>query len=509
MSKEKKAGLLHASERDGVNYRKASWLQMILGNANNGCGMCFYLLMIYASYIGSQGYGILSATVGIILMATRIFDGVTDAFFAALFEKFPAKHGKIRIFIIMGWAIASLAVLIMFSWASGRFTGIAGIIVFILAYVLYIIGYTINGIAGATVSIVITNDPTQRPMNGLISTLYSYLTPMLFNNVIAFLILPKYDDQYNVPMLREACYLYVAFGLIFVVLACIGLRKVDVEETYQGIKGIGKEKKERIKFKDMIAVLKHNREAQMYIVTGVSDKFAQQVGSQSVITTLLNGILIGSYKAATMVGNVTMIVGILFAFAGGIFVAKKGAKKSTVTWSLLCIIFTAVNLGYFIFLGPNGMSAVGKMGIPIIIFAVLMVGTTASKMVLTTTGVAMRGDVVDYELSRSGNYLPAVIGGVYNFMDKIVTSVCSAIAGFCIAAIGYVNTVPQMGDKITMPLFIMSMFLSFGLPIIGWLINLVAMKFYKLDRETMISVQKDIADKKEAARAAEAANTEV
>lgn len=508
MSKEKKAGLLHASERDGVNYRKASWLQMILGNANNGCGMCFYLLMIYASYIGTQGYGIISATVGIILMATRIFDGVTDAFVAALFEKLPAKHGKIRVFIVLGWAIASLAVIIMFSWAAGKFTGIAGIIVFILAYILYIIGYTINGIAGATVSIVITNDPTQRPMNGLISTLYSYLTPLLFNNIIAFLILPKYDNQYNMPMLKEACYLYVAFGLIFVVLACIGLRKVDVEETYKGIKGIAKGKKERIKFKDMMAVLKNNREAQMYIVTGVSDKFAQQVGSQSVITTLVNGILIGSYTATALVGNATMIIGILFAFIGGVFVAKKGAKKSTVTWSLLSIILATINLGYFIFLGPHGMSAVGKMGIPLIIYAVLMVGTTACKMVLTTTGVAMRGDVVDYELSRSGNYLPAVIGGVYNFMDKIVTSVCSAIAGFCIAAIGYVNTVPQMGDEITTPLFVMAMFLSLGLPIIGWAINLIAMKFYKLDRETMIRVQKDIADKKEAARAAEAASTE-
>lgn len=41
------------SARDGVQYRKASMLEMILGNANNGCGICFYLLMMYASYIAN------------------------------------------------------------------------------------------------------------------------------------------------------------------------------------------------------------------------------------------------------------------------------------------------------------------------------------------------------------------------------------------------------------------------------------------------------------------------
>ena len=75
MSKEKKAGLLHASERDGVQYRRATWLQLILGNANNGCGICFYLLMMFASYVGTQGYGMASALVGGVLMVARVFDG--------------------------------------------------------------------------------------------------------------------------------------------------------------------------------------------------------------------------------------------------------------------------------------------------------------------------------------------------------------------------------------------------------------------------------------------------
>ena len=45
MANEKKAGIFNASARDGVQYRKASMLEMILGNANNGCGMHLTLQM--------------------------------------------------------------------------------------------------------------------------------------------------------------------------------------------------------------------------------------------------------------------------------------------------------------------------------------------------------------------------------------------------------------------------------------------------------------------------------
>lgn len=91
MANEKKAGIFNASARDGVQYRKASMLEMILGNANNGCGICFYLLMMYASYIANAGYAIVPAVAGIIITGTRLFDGFTDALFAALFEKMNPK----------------------------------------------------------------------------------------------------------------------------------------------------------------------------------------------------------------------------------------------------------------------------------------------------------------------------------------------------------------------------------------------------------------------------------
>lgn len=498
MKEKKKAGLFHASERDGVAYRKANMLEMILGNANGGCGMCFYLLMMYASYIATEGYGIAVAMAGLIITGTRLLDGVTDAMIAALFERMNPKHGKVRIFTVAGWAIAALAVLLMYDWAVGKFQGVSGIVVFVLLYILYIMGYTFNGIGGNTVGIILTNDPTQRPMMGVLGTLYTYITPIVFNNIITFAVLPRYDNQYNAAMLKEACFWYVATAGIFVFLQCIALRRVDVAETFEVLsQGNAPKKEEKIKFKDMIAIIKDNKPCQMYMLTGISDKLAQQTGAQSVITTMLNGILIGSYAAATMIGNFTMIIGIIFAFGGGIFVAKWGAKKATTVWSVISIVIVAVMIGFCVFLGADGMQSIGVVGIPMFIYAILQLGITGCKMILSTTGASMRADVVDYEYARSGKYMPAIISGVYSLIDKIITSFASTIAAFAITFIGYKSTVPQMGDPATDGVFVLTMILCFGLPIVGWICNVIAMLFYKLDKEKMVEVQKTIANMRE------------
>jgi hypothetical protein len=52
-----------------------------------------------------------------------------------------------------------------------------------------------------------------------------------------------------------------------------------------------------------------------------------------------------------------------------------------------------------------------------------------------------------------------------------------------------VNTVPQAGDEVTYPIFYLALVLSFVLPILGFVCNLLAMKNYTLDPETLVKVQ--------------------
>ena len=64
----------------------------------------------------------------------------------------------------------------------------------------------------------------------------------------------------------------------------------------------------------------------------------------------------------------------------------------------------------------------------------------------------------------------------------------------------YTTTMPQPTDPSTPAIFWMTMALKFGLPIIGWIITLVAMRSCPLTKEEMVNVQKRIAEKKAAAQ---------
>lgn len=153
-----------------------------------------------------------------------------------------------------------------------------------------------------------------------------------------------------------------------------------------------------------------------------------------------------------------------------------------------------------IILGPSGMHEIGTTGSwAFLLWVACTVGMTAGRMLLSVAAGTMRADVTDGEEHRSGNFMPSVIAGVYSLFDKGMSSICAMIATAAISLIGYVNTVPQMGDEVTSGVFWMGIGLSFVLPIIGFLCNIFAMKNYTLDVETLAQVQADNQAKRDAA----------
>lgn len=479
---------ISASEADGVNYKRAKTWRIALASMNGAGGMCFYILMTYASYVANAGYGIATAVVGIILTVTRIFDGITDPIIAVLIDKTNTKFGKIRLWIFGGWLLESLAIIMMFVWASGKGHGVP---LFVLLYLFYVIGYTMNNVAGQIIGPVMVNDPRQRPLVGVWGTVYNYFVPMILSMVIAIVLLPRYNNEYSVEMLKMTSLVCIGVSFILVLLACIGVSADDKPENFVGISASGD--KEPVKVKDMLACLKGNRPLQMYIIAAASDKVAQQTASQAVVNTMLFGILIGNIQLGTMVTVITMLPSIIFAIAGGKYAGKHGSKEANVTWTRICLIVAVISV---IFCSLTDMRQITVSIVPTVIFGLLLLALNGSKMCVTTASSAMMSDVIDYELARTGNYLPAVVTATYSFIDKMISSFGALIATGAVALIGYTTTMPQPTDASTTPIKVMTMLLYYGMPIIGWICTLVAMKFNPLSKETMITVQKEIAEKK-------------
>lgn len=479
------------SEIDGVQYRRAKTWQIILYACNALVGMSVYSLINLASYSASVGYGITTAVVGVILTCTRILDGVTDPMLAFVYDRVNTKWGKLRVLLIAGFAIEAVALLCMFNFCSSK--GFNWLM-FTFLYVIYVIGYTVSNMTAQTIPAIMTNDPKQRPTVGVWTTAFNYLVPMAMTMVLNVVLLPRFGGEYNQGFLSAACWVCLALGAVGTVLVCTGVGEFDKPENFMGTT----QKQEKLKVKDVFEVLGHNRALQCYIASNASDKIAQQVGSQAIIGTLLSGIIIGNMSIATILMVVSMIPSIFFAAFGAKYVGKHGSKKGIVTWSCVSMAISILTWLFFIVINPRDIAVMGSPAM--LIYVLLTLAQNGSNMCITTANTSYMADTIDYELDRSGKYIPAVVSGTYSLIDKLITSFAAVIATGAVALVGYTTTLPQPTDPSTPAIFWLTMILKFGLPIIGWIITLAAMKFCPLSKEEMVRVQKRIAEKKAALR---------
>ena len=459
-------------------------------NAFNG--MAMYFLIGLASYSASIGYGIATLVVGGLLTFTRIFDAITDPLLAFLYDRVNTPFGKVRPLMLLGWAIQSAGVLLMFNVFSSKGHGIP---VFLACYMLYVIGYTIVNMTAQTLPALLTNDPKQRPTVGVWQTALNYITPMALNIVVYTKLMPAFGGSFNQEFLNVVTWVCIALSFVGVVLVCIGISAYDKPENF---KGIGK--RERLKFKDMWDVLKNNKPLQSYIISASSDKIAQQASSASIVSTMLNGILIGNMGLATTLSMIGMFPSIIFAILGARYAGKHGNKESIVAWTRYSIYANIAMIAFFIVTRFTvGTTAISSSLIFKILFIVLTFAVNGFAMGVTTANTGFMADLIDYELDRGGKYIPAVVSGTYSLVDKIVSSFSAAIATGCVALIGYTTTMPQPTDEATSGVFWMTMFLRYGLAVLGFICTLLAMRKCRLGREEMVEVQKRIADKKAAA----------
>ena len=502
MAKER----ISQSEIDGVHYRRAKLWQIILVACNALNGMAIYTLIGQASYAASIGFGISTLLVGGLLTFTRIFDAITDPLLAFLYDRVNTRFGKIRPLMLLGWAVQSFGIMAMFSWTAGRGFGVG---MFLATYMLYVIGYTIVNMTAQTLGPLLTNDPKQRPTVGVWTTVFNYIVPMAFTIILNTVLLPKYGEivvteaggyavNYSQAYLTAAATVTVIVSLIGVILVCIGISAYDKPENFRGTNKAD----ERLRWKDMWAVLSKNKPLQAYIIAASSDKIAQQAGSAAIVSTMLGGILIGNLSIATYISVGGMLPSIIFAIIGARYCGRHGNKESIVAWAKYCIIANLVIIAFFTLTWFTvGTYSIAKLGITMILYVLLTLIGNGFMMAGTTAGTAFMADVIDYELDRSGKYIPAVVSGTYSLVDKIVSSFSALIATACVAMIGYTSTMPQPGDSPTGAIFWVTMFLRYGLAILGWICTLWVMRKCSLGKAEMVEVQKRIEAKKAEAKA--------
>ena len=115
--------------------------------------------------------------------------------------------------------------------------------------------------------------------------------------------------------------------------------------------------------------------------------------------------------------------------------------------------------------------------------------------------IPMTADCADYEVYRSGKYVPGLMGTLFSFVDKMISSLAGTFVSLMIAAIGFKTEQPTQDTPYSSGIFWVTMICFIGAPMVGWICNLIAMKFYPLTKEKMAEIQDEIAAIKAKAQA--------
>ncbi len=505
---------------------------------NNTSTNAYMVLVGSISYFLVGIVGVAAVLAGSIVTIMRIWDGVTDPFIGMIVDNTNTKFGKNRPFILAGNIVLFVMTWLMFHIIPTIPSG-ARFFVFIIMYAIYIVGYTLQCVVTKSAQSCLTNDPKQRPIFTMFDATYNVLLMSLFWPVyLSGTLLPKYtltsadaadkiaallaqspslervitsndgiqvlSGFYNPAMWHEA---QLTVGLLAAVFACcaiIGLWRKDNEKYY----GLGKV--ERIGFKDYADVLAHNRGIQMLVLAASSDKLAMGATTNAAVTMSLFGIIFGNYALNGSVSAITGIPVALFGIFGIGTIARNMGQKQCLLVGTYGSLASALVLMILIILGHNsgmalptfqltnlaswgGLFSPANWSFTGLLFILAYIAMKGFSQLSGNIVIPMTADCADYEVYRTGRYVPGLMGTLFSFVDKLISSLAATIVAIVYALIGFKEALPTADDPFTGALLAATLFCYLGLPAIGWLLNLVAMKFYPLTKDKMAEIQDEIA----------------
>lgn len=478
------------SEKEVQQYNNAKYWQLGFFSMNNAATNLYMALMGYVSYYANSVAGFSVVTISLLLTLLNVFDGITDPVAGYILDKTKGKFGKFRPFMVLGNLVMAVSALLLF-YTTHHIPKYTKTPYFILIYGLFVIGFTLQTVVGKSGQTVMTNNPAQRPVFTYFDSLFmmaAYGGTALF---VANYLIPKYGSFRSADLFQEYVCWVVLVAAVCTVLAVIGIWEKD-QEKYYGCPG----KKNKVQIRDYWGIIRGNRPIRVLIIAACTNKFTATVYGHTVVGVMLFGIMMDNYSIAGLIGIVTAIPTLLVVTLGIRVAQRMGQKRALVLFTGFGIFLQAimtmvllqdnVNTITFNIKNINGIS---------LWFIGVFILLNGCKSITNNMVVPMIADCSDYEVFRSGKYVPGLMGALFSFADKVFVALGTAFVGVILAAAGYNKGFPQVDDELTTVIKGMTIFLYCILPMIGWVLSLLAMRYYKLDKERMKEIQREIAER--------------
>ena len=199
-----------------------------------------------------------------------------------------------------------------------------------------------------------------------------------------------------------------------------------------------------------------------------------------------------------------MIVGYVFSVPFFLLTVrtsqKHGQKASLVKYTRLALVM---------YIGVLVLLVMWKQGVPgvnlsltsinlyTILFIIFFGVGYGAYYATADMPIPMVADCSDFETYRSGRYIPGIMGTLFSLVDKLVSSLGSTVVGVAVAMIG-IQSLPDGNTPYSDGMHGVVIVLFCIVPMLAWIITLIAMKGYTLTGKRMKEIQAVNAVRKDA-----------
>lgn len=427
------------------------------GLGDTASNIIFQTVMLFLSFFYTDIFGISPAVVGVLFLAVRVVDAITDPLMGALTDRTNTKYGKFRPYLL--WLAIPFAVISILAFTTPELSENGKMIYAFVTYTLLMMAYTAINIPYSALGGVLTADPKER----VSVQSYRFVCGMLGGLLVTALTIPLVDFFGQGDKAKGYQLTITAMSLLGVVLflLCFAGTKERVHPPAA----------QQSDFKKELGVLWHNDQwrflclAAIFVLTGIVMRSTLAI--YYVKYYLLREDLITLFVTLGMVGNI-------LGCACSSFLAKRFCKiKLYMAMQLLAAGFSVAAF----FVGSE--QVVMAFALYVLWCFTLQIGTPLLW--------AKMADVVDYGHWKSGIRINGLVYSSVVFFIKLGLAIGGAIAGWLLAAYGYVADTEQTESARQ------GILLSFTLyPAIAFVLVALVMKFYTLTEQKLEEIHREL-----------------
>lgn len=361
-----------------------------------------FLLVFYTDV-----FGISAAAAGVLLLITRMTDGVSDVIMGMIADRTNTSKGKFRPWIL--WSALPLGVILALTFTTPDFGPTGKLIYAYVTYIALTLAYTASNVPYSALMGVMTADDKERTSLSSFRFAGAYLGGIITQGFLLYLVLFLGNGDENKGY-QYAIYLLSAVLVIFLL--------ITYQSTQERVKPV---KKEGGSIWNDLKDLLSNRPWLILLLVGFF--FVTYNSIKQGITVIYfkryidHETLAASYMVALLV--VSMVAALITTP-----LAKRFGKRELFIYVTL---FSGITNGLLYFAGPDDLELIFGLGIL----------SEFGAGIMPVLFFSMLGDSSDYSEWKTGRRATGLVYSAGTFAMKFGGGAAGAIIGFVLSSYGY------------------------------------------------------------------------